>query len=109
MLHEALAIVERPGHFKRGDVFAERRELFFLGFADALRRIENHDANSGHTQETVRYSATRVPGSCHKDGEWTCLAAHEITHQARHKARAKILECQRRPMKEFQDVESRGE
>jgi len=28
LLHEALAIVERAGHFKRGDVFAERRELF---------------------------------------------------------------------------------
>ena len=35
------------------------------------------------------------------------FAAHEITHQPRHESRAKILERQRRPVKQLQNVQPR--
>ena len=36
LLDQPLAIIECSGDFERSDIFAERGELFFLRFADAL-------------------------------------------------------------------------
>ena len=107
LLHQPLAIVKRAGHFQRRDVFAQRRELFFLRFADALRRIQNHHANSRHAQKSVRHRASRVSRSRDQHRERPRLAAHEITHQPRHESRAEILERQRRPVKQLQNVQPR--
>ena len=109
LLHQPLAIVERARHFQCGDIFAERSELFFLRLADALRRIENHHANARHAQETMRHGATGVSRCCHQHGKRPRFAAHKITHQPGHEARAEILERQRRPVKQLQNVQSRRE
>ncbi len=107
LLHEPLTIVEGAGNFERGDVFTEGGELFFLGFADAFGRIKDHDANAGHAEKSMSDGATCVSGSGDQHSEGTRFATHEITHQAGHKARAKILEGQGGAVKKFEDVESR--
>lgn len=92
LFDEALAIVEGAGDFESGDVLAESGELFLLGFADAFRRIKNHDADSGHAKKTVGNGAAGVTGSGDKDGELARFAADEIAHEAGQKTRTKVLE-----------------
>ncbi len=81
-------------------------ELLLLRLADALRRIENHHANSRHLQETVRDGAAGVSGSRHEHGKKPRFAANEISHQPRHEARTEILKRQRWSVKQLQDVQT---
>jgi len=55
----------------------------------------------------VSDGAASVPGGGDKHREQTRFAAHKIAHKPRHEARAKILERQRWPVKEFKNVERR--
>ena len=109
LFDEALAIVKGAANFEGGDVFAERGELFFLGFADALGGIKNDDANAGNAEKTVSNGATGVAGSGDEHGELAIFAANEIAHQAGHKTRAKILEGQRGAVEQLENVQRGGE
>ena len=80
LLDQALAIVEGAGDFEGGDVLTEGGELFFLGFADAFRRIKDNDADSGDAEKTVGDGTAGVTGSGNKDGELARFTADEITH-----------------------------
>ncbi len=106
LFDQALAIVERAGDFERGDIFAERGKLFFLRVADAFRRIENDDANSRDAQESMCDGAARVAGGCHQNGERARFAADEIAHHAGHEAGAEILEGQRRPVEQLENMKA---
>src|SRR5208283_5039615 len=107
LLDETLAIVKGAGDFNSGDVLAECGELFFLGFADALGRIKNDNANAGDAEKTVSDGAAGVAGSSDENGELAGLAANEIAHEAGHEARAKILERESGSVKKFEDVKRR--
>jgi len=108
LLDETLAIVEGPGNLQRGNVLAEGGELFFLGFADALRRIKNDNANAGNAEKTVGDSAARVARSGDKNGKLTRFAANEVAHQASHEAGAEILEGESGAVEKLEYVERRG-
>ena len=69
LLRQALAIVERAGHFERRDVLSERGELFFLRVADAPGGIQDHDADAGDSEKRLRHRASRVARRRHDDGE----------------------------------------
>ena len=105
LFDEALAIVEGAADFEGGDVLAERRELLFLGFADALGRIKNDDANAGNAEKAVSNGAAGVTGRSDQNREQAGFTAHEIAHETGHETRAKILECQRGAVEKFEDVE----
>ena len=106
LLHQPLAIVKRARHFQGGNIFAERGELLLLRLADTLRRIENHHANPRHTEETVRHRAAGISRCRHEHSKRPRFAANEIPHQPGHEARTEILERQRRPVKQLQDMQS---
>jgi len=104
LLDEALTVVEGAGDFQRGDIFAERGELLFLGFADALGRIQDDHANTGNAEEAVRDGTAGVAGSGDQDSELARFSADEIAHQAGQKARTEILKGERGAVEEFEDV-----
>ena len=104
LLDEALAIVKGAGNFEGGDIVAERGELFFLGFADALRRIEDHDPNAGNAKKAVCDGTAGVAGSSDENGELARFVANEIAHKAGHETGSEIFKGQRRPVEQFQDV-----
>ena len=108
LFDEALAIVEGAADFEGGDVLAQRGELLFLGFADALGRIKNDDANAGNAEKAVSNGAAGVTGSGDQNRERRRFAAHEIAHETGHEPRAKILEGQRGAVEKFEDVERGG-
>ena len=108
LFDEALAIVEGAADFEGGDVLAERGELLFLRFADALGGIKNDDANAGNAEKAVSNGAAGVTGSSDQNREQAGFTAHEIAHETGHETRAKILKGQRRTVEKFEDMERWG-
>jgi hypothetical protein len=105
LLDEALAIVEGARDFEGGNVLTESGELLFLRFANAFGRIENDDADSGDSEESVGDGAAGITRGGDENGELTRFAANEIAHKASHETRAEIFEGQRGAMEEFEDVQ----
>ena len=78
---------------------------FSCALADAPGGIEDHDANAGNSQERLRHRAARVARCRHDNGELLSRFRHKISHQPRHESRAKILERQRRSVKQLQNMQ----
>src|SRR5208337_2729041 len=97
LLDQALAIVKGAGNLERRDVLSQGSELLFLSLANALRGIENDDADSGDAKKSVGHSAPGIARSGHEDGEEARFPADKIAHQASQETSAKILEGKRGP------------
>ena len=95
--------------FQRGDVSAERGELFFLEPGNLALRIEDDHAGAGHVVECGGDRAAGVAGGGDEDGELAVFATGEPSHQAGHEARAEVLEGERGAVEKFENVVARAE
>ena len=104
-----MTIVEGAGHGVRPDVRSlpvEHRQLRFLRRADAAVRIQDDDARARDAVEGVRDGAAGIAGRRDDDGE-RLVAAMLRRHQARHDARADVLEGERRTVKQLEREDAR--
>ena len=106
---QAMTVVEAAGNGVRADVpvlRVEHRQLRFLRRADASFRIEHDDACVRHAVKRVRDGAAGVAGGRRQDRQ-RLIAGVERRHQPRHRARADVLERQRRPVEQLERVDAR--
>ena len=108
-LHQPLAVVEGAVDLQRGNVVAEGGELLFLEPGDLALRIEDDHPRPRHPVEGGGDRAAGVAGSGDQHGQLAVLAAGQPGHQPGHEARAEILEGERRPVEELEDVIARRE
>ena len=102
--HQGLAIVEGAIDFERGDVTAERGELFFLKAGDFTLWVEDHHAGARNVVKRRSNGATGIAGSRDQNSEHACVVAGEPCHEAGHEACAEVLEGEGGAVEKFEDM-----
>ena len=104
---QPLAVVERAVDLKGRNVPAERRKLFFLDLADLAFRVEHHDVDALHAEETVGYGAAGIARRGDQHGHPTVVATDKVGQHSGHETGSDVFECQSRPVKQFERINSR--
>src|SRR5690606_792283 len=104
LLDEALAVVERTRYFQRRYVMTQRSELLLLNFADLTLWIQDNHTRAGHPKKAVGDRTAGVAGGRDQDNNLPAFLLREMAQKSGHKARAKILECESRPVKKLQRI-----